>query len=78
MADKTPNASCVGHHAVQCMYNALLEQDRKEHDSCLIAWELGSFIWHHSVGTMPNAVMQQISIHSSGKGKEMIASEKQR
>ncbi len=46
----------------------LLEQDRKEHDSCLVAWELGSFAWHHSVRTMPNAGMQQTSKHSSAGG----------
>jgi len=60
---------------MQC--DAWLKQDRKEVDSCLVAWELGSFVWHHSVGTMPNAGMQQTSKHSSDKGNWMIASEKQ-
>ncbi len=60
---------------MQC--DALLEQDRKEHVCYLSAWELGSFAWHHFVGKMPNAGMQQTSKHSLDKGKEVIASEKQ-
>ncbi len=41
--------------------DALLKQDRKEHDSCLVAGELGSFAWHRFVGTVLNAGMQQAS-----------------